>query len=90
MGLEARAQTEEDNLCAEYIRSMLLGSPIDITNEIQALKTTSGAKFFDSMRSDVFPERDFELCTRLGIFDFVLRAENIDGRLTVRRIAVGA
>ena len=41
--------------------------------EIEKLKTTSGAKFFDKTKNDVFPESDFYLCTELDKFDFVLR-----------------
>lgn len=73
MGLEALRETEEDTLCAEYIKSVLEGNERDISENIQKLKTTSGAKFFDKKQSDVFPEEDFYLCTELNKFDFVLR-----------------
>lgn len=74
MGLEANRQTEEDNLCAEYIKSLLENAPLpDMEERIQELKETSGAKFFNPDRQDVFPERDFELCTRLNSCSFVLR-----------------
>ena len=73
MGLEAKAETEEDTLCAEYIKSILLGNPIALDEEIEKLRTTSGAKFFDKSQSEVFPEEDFYLCTKPDIFGFVLR-----------------
>ena len=59
MGLEAISETEEDTLCAEYIKSLLLGTEIDINEKIENLKFTSGAKFFDEKQKDVFPEPDF-------------------------------
>ena len=73
MGLEAISETEEDTLCAEYIKSMLLGTQIDMDAEIENLKVTSGAKFFDPEQNDVFPEADFGMCTEVDKFNFVLR-----------------
>ena len=73
MGLEAISETEEDTLCAEYIKSLLLGAEIDMEKEIENLKITSGAKFFDKTQNDVFPEADFYMCTEVDKFNFVLR-----------------
>ena len=73
MGLEALSQTEEDNLCALYIKSILEGTDIDLQTEIENLKYTSGAKFFDKAQNDVFPEEDFHLCTQVDKFNFVLK-----------------
>ena len=73
MGLEALAPTEEDTLCARYIKALLLGEQIDMQNEIESLKYTSGAKFFDKAQNDVFPEKDFYMCTELDRFPFVMR-----------------
>lgn len=89
MGLEAKAPTEEDTLCAEYIKSLLVGTSIDMPREIEMLKHTSGAKFFDKSQNDVFPEGDFSMCTDLNRFNFVMRLEK--GKLGcgyVRRIDV--
>ena len=73
MGLEALAPMEEDTLCARYIKALLLGEQIDMQNEIESLKYTSGAKFFDKAQNDVFPEKDFYMCTELDRFPFVMR-----------------
>ncbi len=73
MGLEALAPTEEDTLCARYIESILLGKPLNLVGEIERLKITSGAKFFDEAQKEVFPKEDFYLSTRIDIFPFVLR-----------------
>ncbi|MBR1969785.1 MAG: 2-phosphosulfolactate phosphatase [Clostridia bacterium] len=73
MGLEALSQTEEDNLCALYIKSLIEGTDIDLQGEIEKLKYTSGAKFFDKAQSSVFPEEDFHLCTQVDKFNFVLK-----------------
>lgn len=78
MGLEAISETEEDTLCAEYIKSLLLGTEIDMKKEIENLKVTSGAKFFDKSHNDVFPEPDFHMCTEVDKFNFVLRLKKSD------------
>ena len=78
MGLEAISETEEDTLCAEYIKSLLLGTEIDMEKEIENLKITSGAKFFDKKQNDVFPEADFDMCTEVDKFNFVLRLKRND------------
>ena len=75
MGLEAKSQTEEDNLCAYYIKSLLENNPMDLTEEIEKLKYTSGSKFFDVNQQDVFPEKDFFLSTEVDKFNFVLKLE---------------
>ncbi len=76
MGLEAKSETEEDTLCARYIKSILEGESLDMVSEIEDLKRTSGAKFFDKAQNDVFPEADFGMCTELDKFDFVMRLSN--------------
>jgi len=73
MGLETISETEEDTLCARYIKSLLEGTSIDMEQEIESLKYTSGAKFFDKAQNDVFPEADFHMCVELDKFDFILR-----------------
>lgn len=74
MGLAGVCPTEEDTLCAEYIRSLLLGEPLaDLPARIERLKETDGAKFFDPAQQSVFPQRDFEIATMVDICPFVLR-----------------
>ena len=80
MGLAGKEETEEDTLCARYIRSLLEGRPLaDMDAEIDLLKRTSGAKFFDPAQQDVFPEADFHLSTQVDRFDFVLRYDQETG-----------
>ena len=73
MGLAGVSPTEEDDLCAAYIKSYIEGNPISLTEEkIAVLKATSGAKFFDPLQSEVFPTADFEMCVKADIFDFAI------------------
>lgn len=74
MGLSGDTETEEDNLAGEYIKSLVEGTTLpDLEARLERLKYTDGAKFFDPAQQNVFPQRDFELSTRLDVFPFVLR-----------------
>lgn len=74
MGLAGETETDEDTLCAEYIKSLLEGNPLaDLEARVANLKRTDGAKFFDPAQQNVFPQRDFELSTMVDTCPFVLR-----------------
>lgn len=75
MGLEAKEPTEEDTLCARYIKAILDGneSDINMAAEIESLKVTSGAKFFDVNQSHIFPTEDFYMCVDVDKFNFAIR-----------------
>ena len=89
MGLSAKTQTEEDNLCAYYIKSLLEGVPMELYSGIQMLKATSGRKFFEKAKQNDFPENDFYLCTEADRFPFVLRVvENKQGLRQIEKIDV--
>lgn len=86
MGLAGLEATAEDTLCAEYIKSLLDGKPMDLTPGILLCRQTSGAKFFDDSKP-IFPEEDFWLSVQADQFDFVLRVEpGADGYMHTRRI----
>ncbi len=73
MGWEGRLDTEEDDLCARFIASILGGNPIkDIQEQAYELRYQEGKKFFDPMRPQ-FPEDDFWLSTKVDAFDFIIR-----------------
>ena len=80
MGLAGVRQTEEDELCALYIKSLLEGKTLpDLEQQVFDLRYTEGAKFFDPAKQSVFPEKDFHLCTMYDRFDFVLRLRKESG-----------
>jgi len=83
MGLAAKVEIEEDTCCAEYIKAMLLNEKYDIKKKVKSLKKTSGAKFFDKDKKNIFPKKDFYLSTKLNAFDFVLR---LDGEVENKHI----
>ena len=86
MGLAGVESTREDTLCAEYIKALVEGKPIDLQAGIEECKRTSGAKFFDP-DNPIFPEEDFWLSVEADKFDFVLGVEKgSDGLMhTVKR-----
>lgn len=73
MGLENRIPAEEDTVCAEYIRSLLLNQSYDLQEKISALRDGSGSRFFVPENQSFSPERDFFLCTQYDRFPFALR-----------------
>lgn len=79
---------KEDQLFAEYMKSVLEGNPlINIQEKLSDLRYTAGARFFNPEFKNIFPEEDFYLCTELNKFDFVLKVnKGIDSVLEVRKI----
>ena len=82
--------SQEDQLCAEYIKAKLENKPIEeFNNRILNLKNISGAKFFDNTLQKIFPKEDFYLCTDIDKYNFVLKAEkDVDGYFYMRKIII--
>lgn len=74
MGYRAKEKADEDILCANYIRDVVLGKEPDITSDIKSLRTGSGKRFFDPANLKFSPPTDFFLCTDLDRFNFILKA----------------
>ena len=77
MGLEGNASAAEDVLCARYIESLLRGTPLTpdyLRERIELLKSGSGQRFFDPELQQAMPREDFDLCTAVDRFSFVIRA----------------
>jgi 2-phosphosulfolactate phosphatase len=91
MGVFGQKSSEEDVLCAEYIRAHLLSEAEDfpLKERIEALKNVrAGAKFFSEDEQDVYPRDDFFMCTKADIFPFVIRMEREDGLLVAKKILI--
>lgn len=87
MGYAAQYPTEEDTLCAEYIRDSLRGVPTNMHEIVDKIKKTSGKRLFKPGNQAHSPKKDFYLCTDLGRFDFVLKAEFInDGLIKLKKL----
>jgi 2-phosphosulfolactate phosphatase len=78
MGHEARERCAEDDLCADLLAARLKGDAFDVSDVRERLRDApAAAKFFDPA-ADWAPEMDFNLCTAIDHFDFVLRLTGRD------------
>lgn len=76
MGTEGIRPAPEDELCAEYIKSILEGREFtDMDQRVSDLRNHGGEHFFDPDRQNVFPEADFYLCIEYNKFPFVITIE---------------
>lgn len=73
MGYACEYPTDEDTLCAEFIRSKLLGIPARFSEIVEIIRKGSGARFFDVSKQEWAPQEDFDLCLYLNRFDFILK-----------------
>lgn len=88
MGNEGVRPAPEDELCAEYIKSILEGAPLpDVQERAFALKDRGGQHFFDPDNQEVFPEADFWACVQCDKYPFVLRVRREGGLLRSERIS---
>lgn len=73
MGQDACARCDEDDLCAELLAVRLAHRPFDILSIRPRLRDAASARKFFDPEATWAPERDFELCTDVDRFDFVLQ-----------------
>lgn len=76
MGWKAETNTEEDDLCAEYLESLLLGTQFDAAGIRDTLANSPCAERFFDPGQPWNPQEDFELCLNIDMFDFAVRAEH--------------
>ncbi|MEJ1960895.1 MAG: 2-phosphosulfolactate phosphatase [Gammaproteobacteria bacterium] len=76
MGLAAKERCAEDDLCAEVLRGRLSGNGYDVSGIRDVLRTAPAARKFFDPQATWAPEGDFELCTDVDRFGFVLRLSN--------------
>jgi len=81
MGHEAVRRCDEDDLCAELIAARLAGRGFDISDVRERLRHAPAAEKFFDVVADWAPETDFDLCTAVDRFDFVLRLADRDAAL---------
>lgn len=87
MGNAGVRPAAEDELCAEYIKSILVGNEMpDIESKATALQYTGGSHFFDKERQEIYPEEDFWMCVKCNRFPFVIQMEKDElGYITRRK-----
>jgi 2-phosphosulfolactate phosphatase len=88
MGYACEYPTDEDTLCAEFIKNELESKSNNFAEIVAAIRNGSGARFFDSEKQHWSPQADFELCLDLNRFDFVLKVEKEDKLNFLRKIEI--
>jgi len=73
MGYACEYPTDEDTLCAEYIRNEIKGIQSDWESMKKQIRKGSGARFFEDASQSWAPAADFDLCLSLNKFNFVLK-----------------
>ena len=73
MGWNAEELAAEDELCAEYIKSILDGEGLPNMDErVADLQFHGGEHFFNPDTQEVFPEPDFWMCIKYDRFPYIL------------------
>lgn len=88
MGYACEYPTDEDTLCAEFIKNELEGKFNNFDKMVEVMRKGSGARFFNAEKQSWSPKKDFELCLDLNRFDFVLKVERENELNYLRRIDV--
>lgn len=73
MGKAAVERSAEDDLCAEVLRARLSGEGYDVSGVREQLRSSPAARMFFDPEATWAPESDFDLCTDVDRFGFVLR-----------------
>lgn len=73
MGHEASTPSIEDDICAEYIKSLLNSKDFDITTFEKELKEGPGKYFFLEDQWQ-YPREDFKYCLEIDNFNFAIQA----------------
>ena len=85
MGAAGIEETDEDMLCAQYLKDILESKPVDFEMIVRYLRGYETAQKFFNPDIEWAPEKDFSLCMSLNRFDFVLKAEQYNGDLLCLR-----
>jgi 2-phosphosulfolactate phosphatase len=88
MGYSMQFPTEEDTFCAEYIKASLEHKQVDFQAMKEMIRNTSAKRLFATENQAFSPASDFELCTDLGRFNFVLKLELNTGLLHLTKIKI--
>ena len=79
MGHEARERCAEDDLYAECLDLLLRGQPAPLDQVRDRLRGAPAARKFFDPACDWAPRDDFDYCTEVDRFDFVLRVRRVPG-----------
>jgi 2-phosphosulfolactate phosphatase len=90
MGHEARERCAEDDLYAHCLARLLLGETAPLDEVRDRLRNAPAARKFFDPACDWAPRDDFDYCTEVDRFDFVLRLKRAPGEpLELERLPAG-
>jgi 2-phosphosulfolactate phosphatase len=85
MGWNARVRTDEDELCALYLRNLLQGRRPDPEAVRQLVRAGGEAAKFGDPKQPHFHREDLEIALEIDKYDFAIRVVKEDGFLAARR-----
>ena len=88
MGNAGVRRANEDVLCAEYIKSILLGHPMpDIKERARELEWNGAEHFLNENTQHIYPKPDFFKCIEVDSYDLVIRVDrDKNGRYLATRV----
>ncbi len=88
MGIRSLERAPEDDLCGDYIESLLTGKPYDHIDAMQRILFQETAQKFLRGDKPYLPREDPAICLQRDLFGFALRAEKAESFIEVRKIRV--
>ena len=90
MGNAGVRPAAEDDLCAEYIKSLVEGNELpEFAKRVENLQFHGGEHFFEENRQEIYPKEDFFMCIQYDRFPFVIHVEKDEKGFVTRREYIG-
>lgn len=90
MGNAGVRPAAEDELCAEYIKSLVEEKELpEFAKRVENLQFHGGEHFFDENRQEIYPMEDFFMCIQYDKFPFVIHVEKDEIGFITRREYIG-
>ena len=90
MGNAGVRPAAEDELCAEYIKSLVEEKEVpEFAKRVENLQFHGGEHFFDENRQEIYPKEDFFMCIQYDKFPFVIHVEKDEVGFITRREYIG-
>ena len=76
MGNAGVRPAAEDELCAEYIKSLVEGAELPaFEKRVADLQKHGGEHFFEENRQEIYPKEDFFMCIKYDKFPFIIHVD---------------
>ena len=85
-GVHATGGGEEDVACADYISSLLIGTPLSPADTRDRVLRSRAAVKFSSPKSPDFPREDLDHAVRIDEFPFAMKVGREDNLLVLRAV----